>query len=93
MHFTKYLLHTPLIPMLCMLQHDNGELDGSEMCDQLGIEKWFYVSANTGENVDEAFEYLIKKVTEHYRLKYLHQFSCYRLHNFKGLVLILILLN
>ena len=40
------------------------------MCDQLGIEKWFHVSANTGENVSEAFEYLIKKVTKHCPLKY-----------------------
>ena len=60
------------------------------MCDQLGIEEWFYVSANTGENV-EAFEYLIKKVTEHYYLKDVHQSSRYRLHNYKRLTLMLIL--
>ncbi|XP_065898183.1 uncharacterized protein [Dysidea avara] len=53
----------PIPAVLVGNKHDVGELDGSAMCDQLGIEKWFYVSANTGENVNEAFEYLIKKVT------------------------------
>ncbi|XP_065898184.1 ras-related protein Rab-38-like [Dysidea avara] len=52
----------PIPAVLVGNKHDVGELDGSEVCEQLGIEKWFYVSANTGENVNEAFEYLIKKV-------------------------------
>ena len=33
------------------------------MCKQLGMQKCFYVSAKTGENVDEAFEFLIKQVS------------------------------
>ncbi|XP_065900293.1 ras-related protein Rab-32-like [Dysidea avara] len=52
----------PIPAVLVGNKYDVGELDGSAMCDQLGIEKWFHVSANTGENVSEAFEYLIKKV-------------------------------
>ena len=59
----KFIGYTYVLYKSFIVQHDVGELDGSEVCEQLGIEKWFYVSATTGENVDEAFEYLIKKVT------------------------------
>ena len=44
------------------IQHDIGQLDGSAVCRQLGIQQWFHVSAKTGENVEEAFECLIKQV-------------------------------
>jgi len=45
------------------MKHDTGELDGTAVCRQLGIQRCFYVSAKTGENVEEAFEYLIKQVS------------------------------
>ena len=45
-------------------QHDTGrELDAASVCQQLGVQQWFYVSAKTGENVETAFECLIRQVS------------------------------
>ena len=47
-------------------QHDTGrELDAASACQQLGIRQWFYVSAKTGENVETAFECLIRQVSNY----------------------------
>lgn len=51
-------------PCDCVPQHDTGDvLDGTAVCQQLQIQNWFYVSAKTGENVESAFECLIKQVS------------------------------
>ena len=56
---------------LTVPQHDTGsELDGATVCQQLGIQNWFYVSAKTGENVEAAFECLIKQVSIYVIQKY-----------------------
>ena len=59
---TQYIYHT----LIHCTQHDTGrELDAASVCQQLGIRQWFYVSAKTGENVETAFECLIRQVSKY----------------------------
>lgn len=53
--------------MSTIVQHDTGtQLDAGTVCQQLGIQQWFYVSARTGKNVEKAFECLIKEVSSQF---------------------------